>query len=144
MGNKCKLNECSLNINFCSFNNNNILNWNISQTSILNNNSSLHKGGVGNLELKDSNQEEDLVEEEAKLYVIIVGIQDIFPEISKVLQKIIHVVKNFITLSNNVHSLLHNGRLELSSTPTQCRIGIQTPIRISKLFLSNQDNPTLL
>ena len=63
-----------------------------------------------------------MVEEEAKLYVIIVGSQDIFPEIVKVLQKIVHIVKNLITLSNNIRNLLRSGRLELSLNLTQCRI----------------------
>ena len=39
------------------------------------------------LEVEDNTKEEDLVEEEAKLYVIIVDIQDTFPEIVKVLRK---------------------------------------------------------
>ena len=73
MRNKCKLNECSISISLCSFNNNNILDHNISQTSILNNNNTLCKGGVGILEVEDNNQEEYLVEEEAKLYDKIVG-----------------------------------------------------------------------
>ena len=72
MMNKCKLNECSLGIILCSFNNN-ILNHNTIQTSILNNNNTIHKVGVGTLEVEDNNQEEDLAKEEAKLYAIIVG-----------------------------------------------------------------------
>ena len=104
--NKCKLNECSLSIILCSFNNNNILNHNTSRINILNNNNTLRKGGVGILEVEDNNQEEDLVEEEAKSYVIIMGIHDIFPEIVKVLQKIVHIVKHLITLSNSFHNLL--------------------------------------
>ena len=104
--NKCKLNERSLSINLRNSNNNNILNCNISQSSILNNNNTLHKGGVRTLEVEDSNQEDDLVEEEAKLYTIIVGSQDIFPKIIKVQQKIVHIVKHLITLSNNVRILL--------------------------------------
>ena len=86
MRNKCKLNGHDLNIDMCSFNNN-ILNRNTNKTSILNKNNTLRKRGVGILEVKDNNKEEDLVEEEAKLYVIIVGIQEIFPEIVKVLRK---------------------------------------------------------
>ena len=80
------------------------------------------QGGVGNLEVKESNKEEDLVEEEAKPYVIIVSIQDIFPEIVKVLRKIVHIVNNLITLSTSVCSSLQNGRIELSLTSTWCRI----------------------
>ena len=110
--NKYKLNECSLSIVLRS-SNNNILNHNTSQASILNNNT-LRKGGVGTLEVEENNKEVDLVEEEAKLYVIIVGNQEIFPEIVKVLQKIVHIVKHLITLSNNVCGLLWNGMLELS------------------------------
>ena len=67
------MNECILGIILRSFNNTNILNYNIRQTCILNNNNTLSKGGVGTLEVKERNQEEDLVEEEAKLYAIIVG-----------------------------------------------------------------------
>ena len=69
---KCKLNECNLSIILCSSNNNNILGHNTSQSCILNNNNTLHKGGVGTLEVEDSNKEEDLVKEETKLYAIIV------------------------------------------------------------------------
>ena len=39
---------------------------------------------MGTLQVKDNNKEEDLVEEEAKLYVIILGIQGTFPKILKV------------------------------------------------------------
>ena len=107
--NECKLNECNLSIILCS-SNNNILNHNTSQASILKNNT-LRKGGMGTLEVEDNNKEEDLVKEEAKLYVIIVGNQETFPEIVKVLQKIVHIVKHLITLSNNVHRLLWNGKI---------------------------------
>ena len=93
--------------------------------------------GVGPLEVEDSNQESDLVKEEAKLYSIIVGSQDTFPDIFKVLQKIVHIVKHLITLLNNSCNLLWNGRLELSLIPTQCRIQIQTPIQIFRWFMSN-------
>ena len=60
-------------------------NLSISLRSIKNNNNTLCKGGVGILEIEDNNQEEDLVTEEAKSYVIIVGSQEIFPKIVKVL-----------------------------------------------------------
>ena len=79
------MNEQRFSIILRSFNNNNLLNYNISQTSILNNNNTLCKGGVGTLEAKDNNKEEDLVEEEAKSYIIIVGIQDVFPDVVEVL-----------------------------------------------------------
>ena len=88
MRNKCNLNERNLSIGLCSFNNNNILNQNISQTSILNNNNTLRKGGVGPLEVEDNNQEESLVKEEAKLYAIIVENQDIFSILSKSCKKL--------------------------------------------------------
>ena len=97
-----KMNEHNLSIILCSFNNNNILNRNTNQTSILNKNNTLYKGGLGTLEVKDKNKEEYLVEEEANSYVIIVGNQDIFPKIVKVLRKIVHIVKHLITLSNSV------------------------------------------
>ena len=118
MTNKCRLNECSFNIILRSFNINNTLSRNTNQTSILNNNNTLHKRGEGILEVEDNNQEEDLVEEEAKLYVIIVGIQDTFPKIVKFMEKIVHIVKHLITVTNSVRSLLRNGMLELSLTPT--------------------------
>ena len=79
------MNECNINIILRSFNNNNILSRNTSQTSILNNKNTLHKGGVVTLEVEDSNQKEDLVEQEAKLYFIIVGSQDIFLKIINIL-----------------------------------------------------------
>ena len=88
MRNKSKLSEHSLSIILCSFNNNNILSRNTNQTSILNNNNTLRKGGVGTLEFEDSNKEEDLVKEEAKLYAIIVGSQDKFLDIFKFLHKL--------------------------------------------------------
>ena len=67
------MNECSLSISLRNINNNNILNRNTSRISIFNNNNTLHKGGVGILEVEDNNKEENLVEEDAKWYVIIVG-----------------------------------------------------------------------
>ena len=73
MMNKCKLNERSLSIILHSINNKNILNCNTSRTSILNNNNTLRKGGVGTLEVEENNHEEVLVDEEAKLYAINVG-----------------------------------------------------------------------
>ena len=50
--------------------------------------------------VKDNNNKEgdDLVEEEAKSYVITVGSQDIFLDISTVLQKHVCIVKHLITL----------------------------------------------
>ena len=59
---------------------------------------------MGILEVEDNNKEEDLVREEAKSYVIIASIQDIFPKIVKVLWKIVHIVKHLITLLNNVRN----------------------------------------
>ena len=70
------------------------------------------------LEVEDNNKYEDLVEEEAQSYVIIMGSHDIFPEIIKVLWKIVHIVNHLITLLNSVHNLLRNGTLELSLIPT--------------------------
>ena len=57
--------------------------------------------GVGILEVDDNKQEEDLVKEEVKLYVIIVGIRDIFHETVKVLQQNVNIVKHLIRLLNN-------------------------------------------
>ena len=70
---KYKLNECSLSTSLCNINNNNILNHNTIQISIFNNNNTLHKGRVGTLEVEENNEAVDLVEEVAKLYVIIMG-----------------------------------------------------------------------
>ena len=56
-------------------------------------------------DVEDNNkEEEDLVKEEAKSYVTIVGIQDTFLKISKVLRKRVHIVKHSTTLLNNVCS----------------------------------------
>ena len=95
---KCKLSEHSLSISLLNINNCNTLSRNTSRINILSNNNTLRKGGVETLEVEDNNKEEDMVKEEAKLYVIIVGSQDTFPEIVKVLQKIVHIVKHLITL----------------------------------------------
>ena len=81
----CKLNECSLSISLHNINNHNTLRCNTKKINVLNNNNNLHKGGVKTLEVEDNNKDEDLVEEAAQIYVIIVGIHDIFPEIIKVL-----------------------------------------------------------
>ena len=81
---KCKMNKRNLSIILCSFKNNNILNHNTNRISILNNNNTLRKGGVETLEVEDNNKE-DLVEEEAKSYVIIVGSHENFPDIVKVM-----------------------------------------------------------
>ena len=132
MMSRCKLNERSLSIILHNINNCNTLSHNTNIISILNKNNTVCKGGVETLEVEDNNKEEDLVEEEAKSYVIIVGNQKILINIVKVLRKFVHIVKHLITLSNSVHSLLRNGRIELSLTPTQCRIRIQTPIQIFK------------
>ena len=78
MVNRCKLKECSLNISLCNINNNNTLNRNTSRINILNKNNTLCKGGLEILDVEDNNKEEDLVKEEAKSYVIIVGSQEIF------------------------------------------------------------------
>ena len=74
MMSKCKFNECSLIIILHNINNRNTFICNTNRISILNNNNTLCKGGEGILEAKDNNYEEDLVEEKAKLNVIIVGI----------------------------------------------------------------------
>ena len=86
--NKCNLNGRNLNIILHSINNKNILNHSTNIINILNNNNTLSKGGVGILEVKDRNKEDDLVKEEAKSYVIIVGIQDIFSILSKSCEKL--------------------------------------------------------
>ena len=82
---KYKLNEHNLNTILCNINKNNILNHNTSRIDILNNKNTLRKVGVGIFEVEDNNMKQDLFKEEAKSYVIIVGIHDIFPNIVKVL-----------------------------------------------------------
>ena len=99
---RCKLNKCSLSISLRNINNYNTLSYNTKKINVLNNNNNLHKGGVKTLEVEDNNKDEDLVEEEAQIYVIIVGSHDIFLEIIKVLWKIVHIVNHLITLLNSV------------------------------------------
>ena len=55
MMNRCKLNECSLNISLRSINNKNILNHITNIINILNNNNTLRKGGLEILEVEDNN-----------------------------------------------------------------------------------------
>ena len=59
---------------------------------------------MGNLEVEDNNKEEDLVMEEANSYVITVDIQEIFPKITKVLQKHVRIANNLIILLNSVRN----------------------------------------
>ena len=73
-----KQSECSLSISLLNINKCNTLSYNTNRIGILKNNNTLHKGGVETLEAEDNNKEDDLVGEEAKPYVIIVGIQNIF------------------------------------------------------------------
>ena len=54
------------------------------------------------LEVDENNKEEDLVKEEAKSYVIIVGSHGTFPDILKVMRKHVHIVKHSIKLLNSV------------------------------------------
>ena len=76
--------EHSLSISLPNIKNSNILSRNTNRISILNNNNTLQKGGVGTLEAEDRSKE-DLVKEETKSYIIIEGGHDIFPDIVKVL-----------------------------------------------------------
>ena len=76
---RCKMNECNLNtillnIHHRNTKNKNILNHGINITGILHNNNTLQKVRVDISEVEDNKKEEDLVEEEDKLYVKIVGI----------------------------------------------------------------------
>ena len=84
MMSRCKLNEYSLSISIRNINNRNTLSQNTKKMSSTIKIPST-KGGVKTLEVEDNNKDEDLVEEEAQIYVITVGIHDIFPEIIKVL-----------------------------------------------------------
>ena len=48
---------------------------------------------------EDNNkEEEDLVVEGTKSFVITVGIHEIFPDIAKFMQKHVHIVKHLITM----------------------------------------------
>ena len=96
MMSRCKLNERSLSIILHTINNKNTLNCITNKISVLNNNNTLCKGGVGILEVRDNNKEDDLVEEEAKSYVITVDNQDTLLDIVQVLQRRVHIVKHFI------------------------------------------------
>ena len=106
---KCKLKEhilstILLNTHHHNINNHSILSCNTNKIGIQNNNNTLNKGGVEIFEVDDDNKEEEnLVEEEAKSYVITVGNQEMFLKISKVLEKHAHIVKNLITMLNSVH-----------------------------------------
>ena len=85
----CKLSEHILSISLLNINKRNTLSCNTNRINILNNNNTLSaKGGVETLEVEDNNKEEDLVKEEAKSYVIIVGIHDIFLRFSKSCEKL--------------------------------------------------------
>ena len=103
-----KLNERSLsiillNIHHHNINNESILICNTSKICIHHNINIVSKGGVEIFKAEDNNKEEkDLVVEEAKSYVITMGIQDIFPDISNVLQRHVHIGKHLITLLNSI------------------------------------------
>ena len=73
------------------------------------NNNTLNPWGVEILEAED--KEEDLVVEEDKLYVIIVGNHDILPGTVQVLQIHVRIAKLLIIASNNVRSWLWSGRI---------------------------------
>ena len=104
------MNECNLNINLLNihqhnFNNHNIPIHNINRISIHHRNNTLIQGGVEISEAEDNNkEEEDLVEEEARSYVITVVNQDTFLEIVQVLRRHVHTVKNLTTLLNCVRN----------------------------------------
>ena len=144
MMSRCKLNKHSLSIILQNINNRNTLSYNTEKINVLNNKNNLHKGGVKTLEVEDNNKDEYLVEKEAQSYVIIVGSHENFPDIIKVLWKIVHIVKHLIRLSNSVRNLLRNGMLEISLIPTWCRIWIWILIKIFRWSLLNQENLTLL
>ena len=101
---RCKLNERNLsiilfNIHQHNFNNHNILSHNINKIRICHINNTLSQGRVEICEAEESNkEEEDLVDEEAKSYAIIVDNKDNIPKISKVLRRHVHTVKHLTTL----------------------------------------------
>ena len=88
---RCKLNEYNittilLNIHQDNSNNRNILGCNINEINICRSNTTLNLGGLGIFRAEDNNKkEDDLVEEEAKLYVIIMDNQDTLLDIVQVL-----------------------------------------------------------
>ena len=94
--------------------------------------------GVEILEAKD--KEEYFVMEEAKLYVIIVGDQEILSRTMWVLQRNVYIANILIILSNNVRGWLQSGRIEIWEIQIHHRIPIQTPIRIFRKFMLNQGN----
>ena len=109
MMSRCKLSEWKLNINLLNIhllniNNHSIISRNINKISNRHNNNTLNLGGVKIFGAEDNNnkEEEDLVEEEAKSYVITMDNQDILLNIVRVLRRPIRIVNNFIILSNNV------------------------------------------
>ena len=83
---RSEVNERRLNIHKQNFSNHNILSRNISKISIDYNNTTLSEGQVEIFEVEDNNkEEEDLVDEEAKSYVIIVDNQDTLLDIVQVM-----------------------------------------------------------
>ena len=77
---RCKMNKRNLSISLLNIhqhniNNHNILSHNMNKINIHHINNTLNQGGVEIFKAEDNNkEEEDLVEEEAKSYVITVGI----------------------------------------------------------------------
>ena len=114
---RCKTNNKSLNIILLNIKNYNTLNQNTNRINILNNNNTLRKGKVGILEVEDNNKEEDLVEEEAKSYVIIMDNQDTLPKIAKVLRRNVHTVKHLNALLNNVRNWLRKWQARTVGNP---------------------------
>ena len=80
----CNLNERSLSISLHNINKCNTLSRNTNKINILNKKTPSAKGGW-EFKFEDKKKEEDLAEEEAKSYVVIVGRRDILTEIVKVL-----------------------------------------------------------
>ena len=72
---RCKMNEHKLSIILLNIKNYGTLSHNTSRISIHNNKNTVRKGGVENFEAEENNkEEEDLVVEDAKSYVITVEI----------------------------------------------------------------------
>ena len=93
--NKCRMSELRLNIHGIS-----LLRTNIHIINTHNNNTLNPEERI--LEAED--KEEDLVAEEAKLYVIIVGNLDTFPWTTRVLLRNVYIENILVTLPKNILS----------------------------------------
>ena len=112
------MSECNLNINLLNIHKKYtnyliIINHNINKISIRRSNNTLNLGvEIYGVEENNKKEEEDLVEEEAKSYIITMDNHDTLLEILQFLWIHVHIVKHLIILSNNVDNWSQSGRLE--------------------------------